>query len=222
MIADQATSATATSHIIVAGFKASLNPFRLSANRRWQVPRSPGPNLQARAAELIRSTRISNLSAPFPRPKKRQDSTSPREVPSGSRAALFPLFPPRVTHALGRLASAGVLASCSSFSRWLSLRKSPWLINQNPEPPNSPSISLLMPGCGLNHFTSRWDLGRRLKPLRLFSISSRPRIRSIPLPWSTWKRKSITPFTSSNPSREKRTDLCPQVHRPRRPRFGLS
>ena len=218
MIADQATPATATSALTVAGFKASQNPFRLSANRRWQVPRSPGPNLQARAAELIRSTRTSNLCAPFPRPKKRQDSTSPREVPRGSRAAL----PPRVRHALGRLASAGVLASCSSFNRSLSLRKSPWLINQNPEPPNSPSISLLMPGCGLNHFTSRWDLGRRLKPLRLFSISSRPRTRSIPLPWSAWKRKSITPFTSSNPAREKRTNLCPQVHRPRRPRLGLS
>ena len=66
MIADQATPATLTSALTVAVFRASLEPFSLSANRRWRIPRSPGPNLQARAADLIRSTRISNLSAPFP------------------------------------------------------------------------------------------------------------------------------------------------------------
>ena len=72
MIADQATPATLTSALTVAGFRASLDPFSLSANRCWRIPRSLGRSVQAPAAELIRSTRISNLSAPFPRPKKRQ------------------------------------------------------------------------------------------------------------------------------------------------------
>jgi hypothetical protein len=88
MIADQATPATLTSALTVAGFRTSLDPFSLSANRCWRIPRSLGLSVQAPAAQLIRSTRISNLSAPFPRPKKRQDSTSPREVPRGP----VPLF----------------------------------------------------------------------------------------------------------------------------------
>ena len=199
MIADQATPATLTSALTVADFKASLNPFRLSANRRWQVPRSPGPNLQARASELIRSPGFPISALLFL--GQRSDRIA---LPLGKcRAGRVPLFSRCSLRVSGTLWDAShlpdFLASRSSFNRSLSLRKSPWLINQNPEPPNSPSISRVMPGCGLNHFTSRWDLGRRLKPLRPFSISSRPRIRSIPLPSSAWKRKSNTPFTFSNP-----------------------
>jgi hypothetical protein len=173
--------------------------FVPSSSQRWQFLRVLGPSLLPPAAEFTRSTRISNLCAPFPRSKKRQDSTSPREVPRGSLPALFPLFPPRVRHALGCLAPAGLLASHSSFNRSLSLQKSPWLINQNPEPPNSPSISLLMPGCDLNHFISRWHSERKLKPSRPFSTSFQQRTKSISLRSSAWKRKSITPFTSSSP-----------------------
>ena len=199
MIADQAKPATATSALAVAGFRAfsilsgSLRigvgkPLESLVRVSRHVPLSlsdpPGFPISALLFLGQRSDRIA-----LPLGKCR----------AGRVQALFPLFPPRVRHALGRLASAGVLASCSSFNRWLSLRKSPWLINQNPEPLNSPSISRVMPGCGLNHFTSRWDLRRKLKPSRPFSTSSRPRIRSIPLPWSAWKRKSITPFTFSNP-----------------------
>jgi hypothetical protein len=111
MIADQATPATLTSALTVAGFRASLDPFSLFANRCWRIPRSLGPSVQARAAELIRSTRISNLSPPFPRPKKRRDSTFPREV-RGGPLALSSHFSLRVS---------GTLREASSAARLLNL-----------------------------------------------------------------------------------------------------
>jgi len=199
MIADQATPATATSALAVAGFRAFSI---LSGSLRIGV----GKPLES----LVRVSRHVPLSLSDPPGfpisallflGQRSDRIA---LPLGKcRAGRVPLFSRCSLRVPGTLWDAShlpdFLASRSSFNRSISLRKSSWLINQNPEPPNSPSISLLMPGCGSNRFTSRWDLGRKLKPWRPFSISSRPRTKSIPLPCSGWKRKSITPFTFSNP-----------------------
>ena len=220
MIADQATPATliCVDHRRFHGLSRSFQPLCQSVLANPSIPWSECPGT---CAELIRSTRIFNLSAPFPRSKKRQDSTSPREVRRGWFVALFPLFPPRVRHALGWLAPAGPLASSSSFNRSLYAENhygSSIKIRNRPIRPRY----LLIPEYDSNRFTSRWDFGRKLKPSRPFSTSSRPRTKSILLRCSAWKRKSTTPFTSSNPSCEKRTDLCPQIDRPRRPRLGIS
>ena len=175
MIADQATPATATSALTVAGFKASLNPFRLSANRCWPIPRSLGPSVQAPAAELIRATRISNLSAPFPLGQRSDRIALPLGKCRAVACRSFPALPSACQARCGRPRTklSFSLSAVAPTARF----HSPWLINQNPEPPNSPSISLLMPGCGLNRFTSRWDSRRKLKPSRPFSISSRPRTK---------------------------------------------
>ena len=198
MTADHATPSTVTSALTVPSLRAFLDCFGLSSSRRWQALRFLA-RLSWYLPLSIQSTRISDLSAPFPRTKTRRDSTSPREVPCGSRVA-FSRCSLRVSGTLWKDSPAAqLLALRSRSNRSPSLQKSPWLTNQNPEPPNSPSISRMMPSCGLNRFTSRWDLRRKPKRSRPFSTSSRPRTRSIPLPCSAWKRKSITPFSFSNP-----------------------
>ena len=142
------------------------------SNRLVSSPRVLSHGLQDPIRTLPDPIGFSDLCAPFPRSKTRQDSTLPRKCRAGSRAALVPLFPPRVRHAVGPYPKLGVslLAVapivCSHSENFL------WLTNQNPEPPNSPSISLSMPSCGLNRFTSRWDSGRKLKRSRPFYFVS--------------------------------------------------
>jgi hypothetical protein len=200
MMLDRAMPTAAGSALIRSSFGTLPHHRRLSPN--WHRPAlwTAGPSFQAPALELIQSTRISSFCAPFPGSKMRRDSTSPREVPRGSLSRSFPACSLRMS---GMLWEATPLQGFSQLqvlsNRSLALQESPWLINQNPEPSNSPSIFLLIPGCVLNPFTNRWDLRRKRRPSRPFSISCRPRTKSIPLPSSAWKRKSITRFISSNP-----------------------
>ena len=159
---------------------------------RWQTLGVLGPSLQAPYAELIRPTRISGLCAPFPRPKKRRDSTSPRECRAG-RVPLFSRSSLRVAVTLWEaLAPAGLLASAILQSFALT----PKITMAHQSKSGTTQFALdISPDARLR----RWDLGRKLKPSRPFSTSSRPRTKSILLRSSAWKRKSITPFTSSNP-----------------------
>src|SRR6476659_2821354 len=83
-----AMPATVTSALTVPSFGALLDSFRLSSNRHWQVFGVLATSLPVPAAESIRSARISDLCAPFPRSNTRQDRTSPREVQRGR----IPLF----------------------------------------------------------------------------------------------------------------------------------
>jgi hypothetical protein len=107
-------------------------------------------SVSAPAAEPNGFSRISDPCAPFHRSKTRRDSTSPREVPRGRLSALLPLAFCACQARSGR-------SRTGRNSRFLKLRqsfaltsKSLWLTNQNPEPSNSPSISLPIPSCDLN------------------------------------------------------------------------
>lgn len=153
-------------------------PVRVSRHLPWSSSDPP------------RSLAFAHLFLGSKMRRRRQDSTSPREVPRVAFQLFCRLFPPHVRHALGGLSLAGFPHFLRSRSnRSLSLRESPWLINRNPEPSNSPSISHLMRGCVLNLSTSPWDSKRKRRPSRPFSILSRPRTKIDPAALQRMEKK---------------------------------
>ena len=92
MIADQATPTTATSALTVAGFRASLDPFRLSANRRWR-PLDPLVRISRQVPQSSSDPQDFQAQRSFPRPRSDGIALLPREVPGGSLVALLALLP---------------------------------------------------------------------------------------------------------------------------------